>query len=123
MAVSGGCFVRATHRKERYVANFDWLEMEQVRFQACGLVKNLALMAHITTEIDEYPLLRLVNNAGVQQIRLVGGEVLNRNENYVVFLNGKQGVCALIELKIIIDIKKLIYVLSLMEFKKHTRKS
>lgn len=46
-------------------------------------------MTHITTEVDEYPLIRLANNAGVQQISMVGGEVLSRRENYIVFLNGK----------------------------------
>lgn len=46
-------------------------------------------MTHITTEVDENPLIRLANNGGVRQISLVGGEVLNRRENYIVFLNGE----------------------------------
>lgn len=39
--------------------------------EACGLVKNLALMTHITTECDEQPVIRLAFNAGVEDIRLV----------------------------------------------------
>lgn len=46
-------------------------------------------MAHITTEIDEYPLMRLAHNAGVQHISLVGGVTLNKSGDYIVFLNGK----------------------------------
>ena len=39
--------------------------------EACGLVKNLALMTHITTECDDKPVIRLAYNAGVEDIRLV----------------------------------------------------
>lgn len=56
--------------------------------EACGLVKNLALMTHITTEIDEYPLIRLANNTGVVDINTVGGEFINNPGVYTVFLNG-----------------------------------
>lgn len=34
--------------------------------EACGLVKNLALMTHITTDVDEEPLVRLVHSLGVE---------------------------------------------------------
>ena len=34
--------------------------------QACGLVKNLALMTHITTDQDEEPIIRLAYNLGVE---------------------------------------------------------
>lgn len=34
--------------------------------EACGLVKNLALMTHITTDVDEEPLIRLVHSLGVE---------------------------------------------------------
>ncbi|XP_065164885.1 LOW QUALITY PROTEIN: DNA-directed RNA polymerase III subunit RPC2-like [Atheta coriaria] len=56
--------------------------------EACGLVKNLALMTHITTEGDEYPLIRLANNTGVLDINTVGGEFINNPKVYLVFLNG-----------------------------------
>lgn len=34
--------------------------------EACGLVKNLALMTHITTDVEEEPLTRLVHTLGVE---------------------------------------------------------
>lgn len=34
--------------------------------EACGLVKNLALMTHITTDVDENPLLNIVTLLGVE---------------------------------------------------------
>lgn len=57
--------------------------------EACGLVKNLALMTHITTEVEEYPLIRLANNTGLQDINTVGGDYINAKGVYMVFLNGK----------------------------------
>ena len=36
--------------------------------QACGLVKNLALMTHITTDQNEEPIIRLAYNLGVEVI-------------------------------------------------------
>ncbi|GJQ85650.1 putative DNA-dependent RNA polymerase [Trypoxylus dichotomus] len=56
--------------------------------EACGLVKNLALMTHITTEVDEYPLIRLANNTGVIDINTVSGDFMNAPDVYIVFLNG-----------------------------------
>lgn len=34
--------------------------------EACGLVKNLALMTHITTDVDEEPIIRLAFMLGVE---------------------------------------------------------
>ncbi|OWR44164.1 DNA-directed RNA polymerase [Danaus plexippus plexippus] len=56
--------------------------------EACGLVKNLALMTHITTECSEGPISRLACNAGVEDVRLLGGEEINHPALYMVFLNG-----------------------------------
>lgn len=46
--------------------------------EACGLVKNLALMTHITTDDEEEPLRRLAFNLGVEGsivfFTLVGSE-------------------------------------------------
>jgi DNA-directed RNA polymerase III subunit RPC2 len=39
--------------------------------EACGLVKNLALMTHITTDVEEEPLLRVITLLGVEGIRSV----------------------------------------------------
>lgn len=39
--------------------------------EACGLVKNLALMTHITTDVDEEPIIRLAYMLGVEGTRPV----------------------------------------------------
>ncbi|CAD6208297.1 GSCOCG00003306001-RA-CDS [Cotesia congregata] len=56
--------------------------------ESCGLVKNLALMTHITTEIEEKPIARLVYNLGVESINILSGEEIQSKEVYMVFLNG-----------------------------------
>lgn len=56
--------------------------------EACGLVKNLALMTHITTEVEEGPVVRLAFHSGAEDIRLVGGDAINNPEVFLVFING-----------------------------------
>lgn len=56
--------------------------------EACGLVKNLALMTHVTTEVDEEPVIRLAYNSGVEDIRFLPGETINHPKAYTVFING-----------------------------------
>eukprot|EP01111_Echinosteliopsis_oligospora_P001790 TRINITY_DN12620_c0_g1_i1.p1 TRINITY_DN12620_c0_g1~~TRINITY_DN12620_c0_g1_i1.p1 ORF type:complete len:250 (+),score=61.37 TRINITY_DN12620_c0_g1_i1:273-1022(+) len=56
--------------------------------ESCGLVKNLSLLAHVTSDEDETPLLKIAFNLGVQDILLVSGEELNSNSYYFVSLNG-----------------------------------
>ncbi|XP_053979489.1 DNA-directed RNA polymerase III subunit RPC2 isoform X1 [Hylaeus anthracinus] len=56
--------------------------------EGCGLVKNLALMTHITTEIEEEPIVRLAFNLGVENVNILGGEEINNKDVYMVFLNG-----------------------------------
>jgi DNA-directed RNA polymerase III subunit RPC2 len=58
--------------------------------EACGLVKNLALMTHITTETDQVPITRLACNAGLEDIRMLSGEDIHHPSVYMVFLNGIQ---------------------------------
>jgi DNA-directed RNA polymerase III subunit RPC2 len=36
--------------------------------EACGLVKNLALMTHITTDVEEEPIIRLALMLGVEGV-------------------------------------------------------
>lgn len=52
-------------------------------------MKNLALMTHITTEVDEEPLIRLGFNVGVLDVNLLGGEIIYGPSVHMVFLNGK----------------------------------
>ena len=56
--------------------------------ESCGLVKNLALMTHITTETDEAPIVRMAFNIGVEDVHLLSGEELSSKTLYTVFLNG-----------------------------------
>ena len=69
--------------------------------EACGLVKNLALMTHITTDQEEEPITRLAFNLGVENIRFLSGEELSSPSVFIVFLNG-------IILGVIQDYKRLI---------------
>lgn len=54
--------------------------------EACGLVKNLALMTHVTTDDDPSLLQRLLFDLGVQPTSILSGEEINQND--IVFLNG-----------------------------------
>lgn len=56
--------------------------------EACGLVKNLALMTHITTEDEEGPIKQLIFMLGAEDIVTVGGAELYAPGSYVILLNG-----------------------------------
>ena len=46
--------------------------------EACGLVKNLALLTHVTTDLDEEPIRRLAYDLGVQDLESLSGEEVRR---------------------------------------------
>ncbi|KAK9863933.1 hypothetical protein WJX84_006245 [Apatococcus fuscideae] len=56
--------------------------------ESCGLVKNLALMTHVTTDEEEGPLIRLAFLLGVEPISSVMGAELHDDGTALVFLNG-----------------------------------
>ena len=56
--------------------------------EACGLVKNLALMTHITTDDEEAPVKKLVFMLGAQDIHKVNGKDMYAAGAHVVFING-----------------------------------
>jgi len=74
--------------------------------EACGLVKNLALMTHITTDVDEQPIIKLAFMLGVEgtlhklvswifssycilsDISLTTGLEIHDSETYMVNVNG-----------------------------------
>jgi DNA-directed RNA polymerase III subunit RPC2 len=56
--------------------------------EACGLVKNLALLAHITTDEDTAPIERLCRDLGVEDVSMMSGNENNSSGAYLVFLNG-----------------------------------
>lgn len=57
--------------------------------EACGLVKNLALTAHITTDVDAEPIKKLLFTLGIEDISFVSGtDIHGPGPPYVVILNG-----------------------------------
>ncbi|MCJ1304302.1 DNA-directed RNA polymerase III core subunit ret1 [Hypocenomyce scalaris] len=56
--------------------------------EACGLVKNLALMTHITTDDEEAPIRKLVFVLGARDIAAVNGKDLYGDGAYIIFTNG-----------------------------------
>ncbi|KPI41917.1 DNA-directed RNA polymerase III subunit RPC2 [Cyphellophora attinorum] len=56
--------------------------------ESCGLVKNTALMTHITTEQLQEPIKRIIYMLGAEDISSVGGSELYAPGSYLVMLNG-----------------------------------
>uniref|UniRef100_H2Z7Q0 DNA-directed RNA polymerase subunit beta n=1 Tax=Ciona savignyi TaxID=51511 RepID=H2Z7Q0_CIOSA len=73
--------------------------------EACGLVKNLALMTHITVDVDEAPTARLLYNLGVEDVYMLSE--IHSPLSYIVFLNG-------LVLGVVRDPRHLVSTLRLM---------
>ncbi|MED6179430.1 DNA-directed RNA polymerase III subunit 2 [Stylosanthes scabra] len=56
--------------------------------EACGLVKNLALMTHVTTDEKEAPLISLCYSLGVEDMEQLSGEELHTPDSFLVIFNG-----------------------------------
>ncbi|KAJ3742965.1 hypothetical protein DFH05DRAFT_1498772 [Lentinula detonsa] len=56
--------------------------------EACGLVKNLALMTHITTDVDEEPIVHIAYMLGVEDISLSTGAEIYSQNTFIVNVNG-----------------------------------
>ncbi|EAU35292.1 DNA-directed RNA polymerase III 130 kDa polypeptide [Aspergillus terreus NIH2624] len=56
--------------------------------EACGLVKNLALMTHITTNDEEGPIRNLIFMLGAEDIQTLGGKELYGPGCYTISING-----------------------------------
>lgn len=56
--------------------------------EACGLVKNLALMTHITTNDEEGPIRKLVSILGAQDINGASGKDFYGDGSYIILING-----------------------------------
>ncbi|KAI9800410.1 MAG: DNA-directed RNA polymerase III core subunit ret1 [Piccolia ochrophora] len=56
--------------------------------EACGLVKNLALMTHITTNDEEGPIQKLLFILGAEDLASVSGKEVYSRGAYVIFING-----------------------------------
>ena len=46
-------------------------------------------MTHITTDVEEEPLMAYARNVGVECILYVSGEDIHSSDAYTIFLNGK----------------------------------
>ncbi|KAF4556782.1 DNA-directed RNA polymerase III subunit RPC2-like protein [Elsinoe fawcettii] len=56
--------------------------------EACGLVKNLALMTHITTADEEGPVHKMIFVLGAEEVASASGGELYEAGSYIIFLNG-----------------------------------
>ncbi|KAJ5887576.1 DNA-directed RNA polymerase III subunit RPC2 [Penicillium taxi] len=56
--------------------------------EACGLVKNLALMTHITTNDEEDPVRNLIFMLGAEDIATVSGVQIYARGSYTISMNG-----------------------------------
>ncbi|KAI9673312.1 MAG: DNA-directed RNA polymerase III core subunit ret1 [Trizodia sp. TS-e1964] len=56
--------------------------------EACGLVKNLALMTHITTNDEEEPVRKLIFILGAEDLSSISGKDIYRDGAYLIFVNG-----------------------------------
>ncbi|KAF9596989.1 hypothetical protein IFM89_014703 [Coptis chinensis] len=56
--------------------------------ESCGLVKNLALMTHVTTDEEDGPLVSLCRSLGVEDLELMSGEELHSANSFLVICNG-----------------------------------
>ncbi|CAO3587616.1 unnamed protein product [Absidia cylindrospora] len=56
--------------------------------EPCGLVKNLALMTHITTDDEEEPIRRIAFTLGVEDVNFLTGAEIYQPNTFLVLLNG-----------------------------------
>ncbi|KAJ9132280.1 DNA-directed RNA polymerase subunit beta [Pleurostoma richardsiae] len=58
--------------------------------EACGLVKNLALMTHITTHVEEGPVKRWIFSidSSVEPLRNFSGAEMNKEGSFIINVNG-----------------------------------
>lgn len=56
--------------------------------EACGLVKNLALLAHVTNDEDSGDLEAICFDLGTEDVSMLSGDEINKVETFLVFLNG-----------------------------------
>ena len=57
--------------------------------ETCGLAKNLALLAHITTEVELKPVIAVAYTLGVTDAAILTGEELYSSDAYMVIINGR----------------------------------
>ncbi|KAL8742500.1 MAG: hypothetical protein Q9190_005021 [Brigantiaea leucoxantha] len=75
--------------------------------EACGLVKNLALMTHITVDDNHTPVRTLVIALGAQDISTANGKDLYVEGAYIVFVNGTPSALTSQPKRFLNDFRKL----------------
>ena len=75
--------------------------------EACGLVKNLALMTHITTDDEELPIKKLCYVLGCEDILGIDSATLYADGNFGVCLNGTLIGCTRFPVKFVLDFRNL----------------
>lgn len=84
--------------------------------EACGLVKNLALMTHITTDYEEMPVRKLVYILGAQDIMSAVGWDMYINGAYVIFINGTPVAMTRLPKQFLVGFRKLRRMGRISEF-------
>jgi len=56
--------------------------------ESCGLVKNLALLAEITTDSDQNAISSILDDSGVRKIDLCLGSEFSQSSSHLVYING-----------------------------------
>lgn len=56
--------------------------------ESCGLVKNLALLAEITTDSDQNAISSILDDSGVRKIDLCLGSEFSQSNSHLVYING-----------------------------------
>jgi len=76
--------------------------------EACGLVKNLALLGHITTDEDDTgPIERLCRDLGVEDVHRMSGHEINSKNSSLVFLNGIMLGAHTVPQKLVDDLRQM----------------
>ncbi|KAM0887569.1 hypothetical protein ACQ4PT_028931 [Festuca glaucescens] len=56
--------------------------------ELCGLTKSLALVAHVTTDQEDGPLMNLCYSLGVEDLSILSGEEIHAPGSFLVMFNG-----------------------------------
>ncbi|CAI5755801.1 unnamed protein product [Candida verbasci] len=75
--------------------------------EACGLVKNLALMTHITTDDEELPIKKLCLALGCESIYALDSATLHTEGMYGIYLNGTLIGTTRFPVKFVTDFRRL----------------
>ena len=84
--------------------------------EACGLVKNLALMTHITTNDEEAPVRKLIFVLGAESISPINGKETFEEGAFLIFINGTPAAFTRQPKRFLINFRQLRRMGRLSEF-------